>query len=128
MNQTSHTSILRKIAGGLCAVFLHLCLTTSAFATCGDWLAHHDSQDTAETPRQIPAEAPRTCQGPECGKPAESPLPDAPKPPIPTDDEQRLHHTSQKCASPPGLSQWLADEALILSEGVSLRVERPPRV
>ena len=113
---------------GFCAVCVQFWVTSSASASCGDWLEHPaQAQDVAEGTNQNQHETPVSCQGPECRGPTESPLPDAPKRPSQNDDDQRGNAAIRNCLGPLPLTSLSVEEGLILSEGLLPRVDRPPR-
>jgi len=111
----------------------------SAWASCGDWLAHPKPVEVAEpsglvdtavkvdfrlskTPR-----VPQRCRGPLC---KQSPLGSFPEP-ISSVSERYHHETA--CLSRPGDQmaslQWdlIEDAQLLLPGGMLFRIDRPPQ-
>lgn len=111
----------------------------SAWASCGDWLAHPESVEVAEPSSVIDvasdvdfrfSKAPRVpqrCRGPLC---KQSPLGSFPEPTSPV--SERYHHETA-CLSGPGhqlaILQWglIEDAQLLLPGGVMFRIDRPPQ-
>lgn len=64
---------LRVLAAAICLAFLLPVGTNSLFASCGDWLAHSESDvatsgsfGQGDFSAQVPNEAPKPCDGPSC--------------------------------------------------------------
>lgn len=104
--------------------------SSTAEATCGDYLDHSANEATAEHAAadfQQDHSAPLPCDGPNCRRAPESPgLPVPPAPP--TFAGERWACLSGLAAVPPNSAgRLIPDDELLLPGGDPLALERPPR-
>ncbi|MCA9056409.1 MAG: hypothetical protein KDA75_21420, partial [Planctomycetaceae bacterium] len=117
---------LRLAAIAVCALLLQVVFTTSAYATCGDWLAETDMEEGSEH-RPDSDHGSTPCHGPSCRPAPATPLPSVPVPTTSSDQDRWVQSTSDDMFVVEQTSRWLRDEAVRVERTSRGRLERPPR-
>jgi hypothetical protein len=112
-------------------------MTTTAVASCGDWLEGHvvQSHAVASTPAAGPSGAAdersapprRACRGPSCGRGPALPFAPTAAPVAPIDHERDAVLTNAGAAVVPGRGIVIPADAPPLASALAERLERPPR-
>jgi hypothetical protein len=124
-------------AAGLLLVLLAVSFagTGNAQASCGDYLANHNSAETMATgdltqtnSRSDSEHPPVPCNGPSCNRTSELPATPATPLVVQNGGDQFGINSSDQHPLPLSCSERLSSDAPLLQQGFRQRIERPPRV